>query len=130
VRLHYHDTAIHIQRLGTEVTSTILAKLNVPFFRNAALEPERPLIVLMIRVLLRRRCCPMPLVLLVLLPGIFVAGFASGFGVRARISRRRRRKRAAAKLLGGGTSRHFMPTQSPLDHVEDNGSTRRRRALR
>ena len=72
----------------------------------------------------------MPLVLLVLLPGIFVAGFASGFGVRARISRRRRRKRAAAKLLGGGTSRHFMPTQSPLDHVEDNGSTRRRRALR
>jgi len=73
----------------------------------------------------------MPLVLLMLLPGMFVAGFASGFGVRARISRRRRRKRAAARLPDGDTSRHFMHTQTPpLDLVGDNANTQRRRASR
>ena len=76
-------------------------------------------------------CWPMPLVLLMLLPGMFVAGFASGFGVRARISRRRRRKRAAARLPDGDTSRHFMHTQTPpLDLVGDNANTQRRRASR
>jgi len=69
--------------------------------------------------------------LLMLLPGIFVAGFASGFSVRARISRRRRRKRAAARLLDSGTSRHFMPTQTPpLDLVGENAKTQRRRVSR
>jgi hypothetical protein len=67
----------------------------------------------------------MSALLLLLIPGIFVAGFAAGFGVREMISRRRWRRRAAAKLRGD-SSRRFLPVHAPApEHVGDDIGARR-----
>ena len=89
----------HIERLGTECTSNPgqaeRTVFGTPRLRTGG-APDRS----NCQGRFTSECWPMPLVLLMLLPGMFVAGFASGFGVRARISRQRRRKRAAARLPG------------------------------